>query len=104
MDVTRCPSPNFDERQLPVSMIVLHYTGMPDAEGALNRLRSPDAKVSAHYLVKEDAHFCILPKHESYQSQERVRIALQQQGQDLYSAAAVENAADAVANAADNAQ
>ena len=31
MDVTRCPSPNFDERQLPVSMIVLHYTGMPDA-------------------------------------------------------------------------
>ena len=54
MDVTRCPSPNFDERQLPVSMIVLHYTGMPDADGALNRLRSPEAKVSAHYLVKED--------------------------------------------------
>jgi len=53
MDITRCPSPNFDERQLPVSMIVLHYTGMPDAEGALNRLRSPDAKVSAHYLVDE---------------------------------------------------
>jgi N-acetylmuramoyl-L-alanine amidase len=53
MDITRCPSPNFDERQLPVSMIVLHYTGMPDAEGALNRLRSPYAKVSAHYLVDE---------------------------------------------------
>jgi N-acetylmuramoyl-L-alanine amidase len=53
MDITSCPSPNFDERQLPVSMIVLHYTGMPDAEGALNRLRSPDAKVSAHYLVAE---------------------------------------------------
>jgi N-acetylmuramoyl-L-alanine amidase len=53
MDITRCPSPNFDERQLPVSMIVLHYTGMPDAEGALNRLRSPDAKVSAHYMVDE---------------------------------------------------
>jgi N-acetylmuramoyl-L-alanine amidase len=54
MDVTRRPSPNFDERRLPVSMIVLHYTGMPDAEGALNRLRSPQSKVSAHYLVKED--------------------------------------------------
>lgn len=53
MDMTRCPSPNFDERQLPVSMIVLHYTGMPDAEGALNRLRSPEAKVSAHYLIDE---------------------------------------------------
>jgi len=54
MDVTRCPSPNFDERKLPVSMIVLHYTGMPDADGALARLTSPEAKVSAHYLVKED--------------------------------------------------
>ena len=54
MDVTRCPSPNFDARKLPVSMIVLHYTGMPDAEGALARLTSPEAKVSAHYLVKED--------------------------------------------------
>ena len=48
------PSPNFDERQLPVSMIVLHYTGMPDAEGALDRLTSPEAKVSCHYLIDED--------------------------------------------------
>ena len=54
MDVTRRPSPNFDERALPVSMIVLHYTGMPDADGALDRLTSPEAKVSAHYCVKED--------------------------------------------------
>ena len=35
-------------------MIVLHYTGMPDCDGALGRLCSPDAKVSAHYLVDED--------------------------------------------------
>ena len=49
-----CLSPNHDERALPVSMIVLHYTGMPDAEGAIARLTSPDAKVSAHYVVKED--------------------------------------------------
>src|SRR6187551_1773559 len=48
------PSPNFDERALPISMIILHYTGMPDAQGALDRLTSPDAKVSAHYLVDED--------------------------------------------------
>ena len=54
MDVTRRPSPNFDERALPVSMIVLHYTGMPDADAALDRLTSPEAKVSAHYCVKED--------------------------------------------------
>jgi N-acetylmuramoyl-L-alanine amidase len=36
MDFIERPSPNFDERALPVSMIVLHYTGMPDCEGALD--------------------------------------------------------------------
>ena len=54
MTMIDCPSPNFNERALPVSMIVLHYTGMPDAEGAIARLCSPDAGVSAHYVVKED--------------------------------------------------
>ena len=48
------PSPNFDERSLPVSMIVLHYTGMPDAASAIQRLTSPKAKVSCHYLIAED--------------------------------------------------
>ena len=48
------PSPNFDERTLPVSMVVLHYTGMPDAAQAIARLTDPAAKVSAHYLVAED--------------------------------------------------
>lgn len=48
------PSPNFDDRALPVSMIVLHYTGMIDAESAIRRLTDPAAKVSAHYLVAED--------------------------------------------------
>ncbi len=48
------PSPNFDDRTLPVSMIVLHYTGMPDADSAIARMTSPHAKVSAHYVVKED--------------------------------------------------
>ena len=65
MDVTQCPSPNFDERKLPVSMIVLHYTGMPDAEGALARLTSPEAKVSAHYLVKEDGEVIQLVDEEN---------------------------------------
>jgi len=54
LDFIERPSPNFDERHLPVSMIVLHYTGMPDAEGALDRLTSPEAKVSCHYLIDED--------------------------------------------------
>ena len=48
------PSPNFDERTMPVSILVLHYTGMPDAAGAIARLTDPQAKVSAHYIVAED--------------------------------------------------
>ncbi len=48
------PSPNFDARALPISMIVLHYTGMETAQAAIDRLRDPEAKVSAHYLVDED--------------------------------------------------
>ncbi len=34
-------SPNFDDRKLPVSMLVLHYTGMPDAASAIDWLASP---------------------------------------------------------------
>ena len=48
------PSANFDARALPVSMVVLHYTGMPDAASALDRLTDPAAKVSAHWVVAED--------------------------------------------------
>jgi N-acetylmuramoyl-L-alanine amidase len=48
------PSPNHDERSLPVSMIVLHYTGMQDDAAAIARLCDPEAKVSCHYLVAED--------------------------------------------------
>lgn len=49
-----CPSPNFDERALPVTMLVLHYTGMVDAASAIERLRDPEAGVSSHYLIAED--------------------------------------------------
>jgi N-acetylmuramoyl-L-alanine amidase len=52
--MTAVASPNFDERVGPVSMIVLHYTGMPTAAEALARLCDPEAKVSAHYFVDED--------------------------------------------------
>jgi N-acetylmuramoyl-L-alanine amidase len=48
------PSPNFDERGAPVTMLVLHYTGMADAASAIQRLADPQAKVSAHYVVAED--------------------------------------------------
>ncbi len=54
MSIVETPSPNFNERQLPVSMIVLHYTGMESAQAALDRLTDPAAEVSAHYLIEED--------------------------------------------------
>lgn len=48
------PSPNWDERALPVSMVVLHYTGMQSGAEALERMCDPAAKVSAHYMIDED--------------------------------------------------
>lgn len=48
------PSPNCDERALPISMVVLHYTGMPTMAEAEARLLDPAAKVSAHYMIGED--------------------------------------------------
>ena len=48
------PSLNFDARKLPISMIVLHYTGAPFRE-SLNALTNNGGKnrVSSHYLVDE---------------------------------------------------
>lgn len=54
MSIVETPSPNFNERQLPVTMIVLHYTGMESAEAAIARLTDASAEVSAHYLIDED--------------------------------------------------
>ncbi|MBW6529208.1 N-acetylmuramoyl-L-alanine amidase [Sphingomonas citri] len=54
MRCVEAPSPNFNERKLPISMIVLHYTGMRNAEAAIARLRDPAAEVSSHYVVDED--------------------------------------------------
>jgi N-acetylmuramoyl-L-alanine amidase len=48
------PSPNFDDRGVPITMLVLHYTGMLDAASAIQRLADPTAKVSAHYVIAED--------------------------------------------------
>ena len=48
------PSPNHDARNGAVDMIVLHYTGMKDCAGALDRLCDAESKVSAHYLIDED--------------------------------------------------
>ena len=49
------PSPNHGARpdSGPVDLVVLHYTGMPNARAAIERLCDPAAAVSAHYLIEE---------------------------------------------------
>jgi len=56
MRILERPSPNHDARLADgvVDMLILHYTGMESATAALDRLCSPEAKVSAHYLIDED--------------------------------------------------
>lgn len=64
MNIIDAPSPNHDERAAPISMLVLHYTGMADGPSALARLRDRQAKVSAHYLVEEDGRVLRLVPEE----------------------------------------
>jgi N-acetylmuramoyl-L-alanine amidase len=50
------PSPHFGDRNnghVP-DMIILHYTGMADVEGAIKQLCTAGTEVSAHYIVLED--------------------------------------------------
>lgn len=63
MNVIEAPSPNFDPRTVPPSILVLHYTGMQSGQEAIGRLRDPAAKVSAHYVVEEDGRiFRLVPE------------------------------------------
>ena len=61
------PSPNQDERPagMPIDMLILHYTGMRSAQEAIDRLRDPAARVSAHYVVDEDSGVLRLVAEES---------------------------------------
>ena len=58
------PSPNFGERQLPISMLVLHYTGMTDGPSAIDWLANPKSGVSAHYVVEEDGQVVHMVREE----------------------------------------
>lgn len=50
------PSPNHGERAdgRKPDMILLHYTGMPSPEGALDWLCRDESQVSSHYFVQPD--------------------------------------------------
>ncbi len=58
-------SPNYNERKKEISMVIVHYTAMRNADEALKRLCSPDqqqeingsivyGRVSAHYLIADN--------------------------------------------------
>lgn len=56
MTIIEHPSGNFDERKLPVSMIVIHYTETKTCEQALRILCDANAqkRVSSHWVVDRD--------------------------------------------------
>lgn len=59
------PSPNHgDRRGRAIDALVLHYTGMPTADGALERLCDVSAEVSAHYFVFEDGRIAQLVQED----------------------------------------
>ena len=64
LPIIDAPSPNFNDRRLPVSMMVLHYTGMTSGEAALERMRDPATEVSAHYMIEEDGRIFRLVDEE----------------------------------------
>ena len=57
MKIVERPSPNHDTRGgQAIDILLLHYTGMPSGEEALERLCDPNAepgRVSAHYCIDE---------------------------------------------------
>ncbi|MFL1781237.1 N-acetylmuramoyl-L-alanine amidase [Candidatus Hepatincolaceae symbiont of Richtersius coronifer] len=46
-------SPNFNNRTLPITMLIMHYT-ISDFQGTINTFLNPASKVSSHYLINTD--------------------------------------------------
>ncbi|MDA7948794.1 MAG: N-acetylmuramoyl-L-alanine amidase [Hyphomicrobiaceae bacterium] len=62
-----CPSPNFEPRKgnRAPDLLLLHYTGMESAEGALAWLTTEESKVSCHYLVDEEGRITQMVREEA---------------------------------------
>jgi N-acetylmuramoyl-L-alanine amidase len=59
------PSPNQDDRDGDVSILIQHFTAMDTTEAAIQRLCDPAAKVSAHYVVGEDGQiYRLVPENK----------------------------------------
>jgi len=58
-------SPNCNDRsEKGIKYLILHYTGMETADDAIDRLCDPAAKVSAHYLIKENGEIISMVPEE----------------------------------------
>ena len=60
-------SPNFNNRPdgIAIDTLIFHYTGMISANEALKRMCSPQAKVSAHYMIDEHGQiFQLVPEEK----------------------------------------
>lgn len=64
MKIIQTPSPNFNDRQAGVDLLLLHYTGMKSGKESLDRLCDPAAQVSAHYMIEEDGRIFQLVAEE----------------------------------------
>jgi N-acetylmuramoyl-L-alanine amidase len=64
--IEESPSPNCGPRigGGPIDILLLHYTGMKSADGALAWLRDPRSTVSCHYFVFEDGRIARLVDEE----------------------------------------
>ena len=61
-------------------------------QGGTAHGRREVVRVFINYLLDEDAHYCVIPKHDYYSSQDKLRRTLVQQARSLVSAAGVINA------------
>lgn len=60
-------SPNIEPRKCGVrpSMLIMHYTGLPTVDRAIDVLSRPDCKVSCHYVVDEDGRIVQMVAEEA---------------------------------------
>lgn len=63
-DIAWRPSPNHDSRRAPIDILLLHYTGMPGEEGALDWLSREESRVSSHYFVFSNGRIVQLVEEE----------------------------------------
>lgn len=61
------PSPNIEPRKpgYAPSILVMHYTGLPTVERAIDVLSRPDCKVSCHYVIDEDGRIIQMVSEEA---------------------------------------